>query len=751
MSDNPSELSIGIRAQTDQASFKAAADAAKAVGGAFSKTFEDIERSKALADAASAFARVAVSENDAAKATLALADNLKSLNATDKEIEKTTEAFLRQTEAIRAADQAAALKAENDARRVAGNATSSGDEYSRVSNQVAAAGDVESNLRALSGVLGAISPAAEQATNTLAEALGALEGLGRLPAALKGLPDAAQGIAQSLGLVKTAQEAGVVASGAAAAAEGAQAVATTGVATSAGAATVGLSAMLVPLLPFAAAAAAAAAALAGLAAGVSALQQASNEANARVRADFTAQQEVDDFKRSGASLEDAQKKQTDTQNLLADATRYLTEQEALAARDFEARAQGPFGKLAAMLGDVFNVGGGADDAYRQNIADAKKIIEENTPKLAALTSEIERGGFASEEAADKAKAASDASAKAAEQSARAQEKAAADAERARQKQEAQAQAAADKAAREAEAQAQKIQNAQDAIAKSTENFANKQADLALQAVQKAADLRTQANDKALDTEQKYYRDTVKLAADARNTEAEAQRKFAESERQAAIDAGRKLQDLKDQALETETSAFEDGNYLQAAKSREALEKANKQALKEYERAADDRSRAAQNEAQERYIDLQEARKQRTDALKQERSDNQDAYKRAQRDAQTAQERSLEQARTAYERELATQQAFLMAQGAANAAYYASQASMAQAAANGGSTQAGIGAAAGSATVPLGGGAGGFSGSFGGLRPINNTTTNRATTNYISINANTSNDVYDAVAKLGLIP
>lgn len=118
MSDN-GELQIGIGASVDQASIDAAKAAIAGIGGAFSKTFDQIERSKALDTASKSFAEMAVAENDAAKAAVGLAENLKALGATDAEIDKTVKAFDRQIEAIKKADVAAAQAAQLESARIA--------------------------------------------------------------------------------------------------------------------------------------------------------------------------------------------------------------------------------------------------------------------------------------------------------------------------------------------------------------------------------------------------------------------------------------------------------------------------------------------------------------------------------------------------------------------------------------------------------------------------------------------------------
>lgn len=762
MSDND-QLSISIGAKTDKASFQEAAEAARAVGGAFAKTFEQVERSKSLDGAAKAFAKMAVAQDGAAKAAIGLIENLKEMGATDKEIDKTVAAFERQIDAVQKADRAAAEKAANDAQRASArleqDEAAARKENERRDNDSRSQTKLErfENVESTSGKIGDVGDSlAALGSSTGIGALGDLgalfegaEALARLKAGAEALPESINATAQALGLAKSAQEATTVVTGAATAAEGTQAAVTGTLAAASGGASVGLGAMLVALGPIAAIGLAVAAGVVLVGAALGELNKQSQAAADALGRRFDAQDKVDELVRSGATRDEALARRAELEEEVADATRRSNEAQAEKAATFAADAAATSDVAARLRGN-----NAVYKEFDERIKETGDSAKDAEAELKELNKQLEDGSFAANDAAAKAEEAGKAQEKAAEDTTRAQEKAAADAERVAEKRASDEKAAAEKAQREAEQAAEKIRAAQESIAKTQQNFANKQVDMARQAGEKLADIRQSGLDKAQDTDLKYYRDTVKIANDARANDLKAREEDAQAELNATRDTNRKLEDLRDNALASEEESLNSRNFLAAAKASEGLEKANKQAIKEANRATDDRAAINQQEEKDRAAELKKARDERLEALKTERDDNKTAQDRAVRDARTAKERQFNEAEIAYNRELQAQQAYLASLGVANAAFYAQQTSLAQSAASGGSTQAGLAASTGGGSLPLNtsGASGSFGGgSFGGLRPITTAPALRnATTNHISIQANTSQDVYDALEKAGVI-
>lgn len=719
MSDN-GDLRIGIGASVDQASIEAAKAAIKGIGDTLNtvaesekkaaagasglqKALGDISRAAQLKTIGEEMGTLAKNTQDVGGAVSELEKKLKELGASKDEIRGVASAF------------------ENA--RTGGKETSGSGGSD--SNPAAAAGDAESGLRALTGVIGAINPAAGAAVGGVAELLGAVEGLGRLPAAIKGIPGALSAVTTAFGLTSAASTAAATAEAAQTAADGAATVAS-------GTAAVGTLAFVAALGPIAAIGAAVAATLLLVVKGLEALSAQSSETNRALELSYQKNRDVQEAIIQGATKDDA------LEAIRQSTLRVKNETDNLAKAkkdndDLFLAIQQKYGDLAARLSALFGLSGFA--ANNKEIGEATENLKDNQAELKRWNEAIENN----ETAANDAK-------KAAEEKEKSDEKAAREAESAAKKAESERERAAAKAAADAE----KVIDAQEAIAKSNQQYALKQIDIARQSAQKLQNIQQQARDKTLDTDAKYYTDVLKIAEEARAAEADARRKFDQAEQQADKDANRKLEDLRDDAIASERDALNSRNFLAATKVREGLEESNKKALKDVERAREDRQTAADIEAQDRQIELTKARADRFDALQQERIDNRNALERSVRDARQAQDRQLEEARIAYARESAEKQAHLNELLGIDQAYYAQQTAMAQAAANGGSTQTGIGGGGG---APLGGGAGSFpagsfpAGGFGGLRPITNN--NRTSTNSIVINTDSDQRIIRILEDAGV--
>lgn len=671
----------------------------------------------------------------------------------EKEIELAEIAARKENERRSAEAAAAQERATLDRQRAEG----ANERLDTVRSGVGIAGDTASAVSTISGVTGA-DLSGVQGILELAEAIPLLV------TGVQGLPDSIRAGAEALGLLKTAQEASKTASAATTAIETTRTAANTALAASEGGAAAGAVALNVALGPLAVAAVAVGAAVAALVAIFKIAQRDTEEAGKALERRFAAQDEIDSLIRSGASLEEAYKQQADYQLEAEQATRRHNEAIEASAQDFARRASsgGIFGDLSARLQDVFNVNSN-DDKFNERIKTTAETAANATAKFTELGVAIDGGAFAAEDAASKGsddtKKADDAAAAQAKQQAAA-EKAQADAARKQEQAAAKQQAAAEKAQAEAEQAAQKIADAREAITKADTKYSEKLQDLAKANQDKIADIRKGAIDKAQDTERSYYRDTVKLAQDARLKELDAQKNAARAEADARVALNRKLEDIRDNALASEEEAVNSRNFLQAAKAKEALDAANKNAAKEAARASDDRAENAKREAEDRYSELQQARVERARQLAEQREDNKIALSRQLRDQKENNARALQEAQTAHQREIAELQRHLAEVSAVNQAFYAQQVATAQGAstaaaqAAASATGGGGGGPSSGGRMPLGGGAGSFTpGSGGGFRPIspasplNNVNNSRTVVN---INANSSADVYNAVQRLGLI-
>lgn len=567
----------------------------------------------------------------------------------------------------------------------------------------------------------------------------AIGNFARLGGALQEMAKSALAARAATTAANTAQAAAAAASGAnaatstaAATAETAQAAANTAVAGSSVAAAGGTLAFVAAMGPIAVIGAAVAAVFILIVKGLQALSAASNEANAALTRAYEVNRSVQEAVLNGATSDEAIEQVRKATERVKNETDNLNAAKEANDKLF-ADLQAKYGDFFARLANLFGLGGFA--ANNKEIETATENLKKNKSEAEGWNKALEENKFAANDAKKAAEEKAKADEKSAEESARATEKAASDKQR-----------ADEKTAQVAEQAAKKVEQAQEAIAKATENYTNKQIDIARQSAEKLSDIQTSAQDKSYDTDLKFARDLVSLTEKTNFDRINAQRKAAEAEYQAVIDTNRKLEDLRDDATRSEQDAINERNFLQQAKIRENLDWANKAALKDAERATEDRKRAEEAGERDRIAQLEQARYERLRAYRQEQVDNQTNLNRQIRDARTAKDRQLNEAQISYNRELQAQAAFLNQMGVANAAYYQQQVNMA-------SQAAGVASgASGGSSVPLGGGAGSFTpGNFGGLVPITPAPALRnGSTNYVTINANTSADVYDAVNRLGLI-
>lgn len=306
--------------------------------------------------------------------------------------------------------------------------------------------------------------------------------------------------------------------------------------------------------------------------------------------------------------------------------------------------------------------------------------------------------------------------------------------------------ASKKAQKEIEDNEKKIASAYEAIGKAGDNYALKQQDIARQSAQRLEDIQRDNRNKLKDIDSKFFSDLVKLTNDARADEAKALRERNADEARAILDANRKLEDIRNQAIQSEQEAVNSRNFLQAAKIREELERSNKQVLEDYERGREDRQIQADFEAQERAIAFEQARQERYEQYRKELQDQRENLNRQIIEARIAKTRQLQEAAIAYQRELQTQQAFIKQYSAANLALYKNLLSIV-----GSAAKAAAGSRAGTSSTAS---ANSFMAGGESLRPVPAATTNNSKTVRIdSFQINTSadpNDVLRVLERAGIL-
>lgn len=781
MSDN-GDLIIGVGAQTDGASFAQAKAAVAGLGEAYEKTFAQVDRSKSLESTANAFAKIAVSENDAAKSAIGLVEQLKKVGATDKEIERTVSAFEKQIGAIKKADAASAQAAqaqEARAARAAANAKKRADEALERDEIAARAENDKRNAEAEGTGFGRVANVFGREVKSLPSVQLGNTGVGTdAVAKIVGLSGALVDAASKSDLVTAASKALTPVLGA-------QQAATV--------------AAYAPAAAFVAAFAAI-----GLA--LKSLTDETSKNVATINAFAESQRKVSDKAAGGSTSKDIEK---ENQRLEERRKREVETLQKL-QKAYDDADKALLGNTSDVLRrDVARAFSGDEQELVNQIAASQKVITDTTAEYNANTKALEDGTFAANDAAsaeeELAKSRSKtalASADSAGRDLAAQQKALANTEEGNKKrleaikdEQAVAQVqidtlrqsgvtsaevtekiaaleaqlsglgkeakfiegtalevsrradAAKKARKDIEDNEKKIEAAQESIVKLNAAYAQKQEDIARQSAQKVADINQANRDKLKDIDSKFFTDLVKLTNDARSDEAKALRQRNEDEANAIIDANRKFEQIRNDAIQSEQDAINSRNFLQAAKIREQLERSNKDALEEYQQGVEDRQRNAEFERQERAIAFEEARQERYAQYQKELADQRENVNRQLRDARIAKERQLQEAAIAYQRELQTQQAFIKQYSAANIALYKSLLSVV-----GSATKAAGGARSSAPSTSSTAGAS-FAGSGTNLRPVpaatNNTTRNSIGSLTITTSANPE-DVIRVLERVGLV-
>jgi hypothetical protein len=200
-----------------------------------------------------------------------------------------------------------------------------------------------------------------------------------------------------------------------------------------------------------------------------------------------------------------------------------------------------------------------------------------------------------------------------------------------------AEASREKAAREAEQAAQKSAAAQETYSKAI-------ADAGRTFKQATEDINTKLKQGLADNLTSLFRDSADMAESFRRDTFDQDIKAQQSEREALIGHYRDVEDIRDDALKSESEALRDGDFKQAFLARQAGIEAVRNEERDTARERQDRQRAAMDE--------------RADFLRnnqRERTDRQQAYKRQNADLRTNAARELQAASTNKQRQLAMAQ------------------------------------------------------------------------------------------------
>jgi hypothetical protein len=279
--------------------------------------------------------------------------------------------------------------------------------------------------------------------------------------------------------------------------------------------------------------------------------------------------------------------------------------------------------------------------------------DEVTARIAALTAElnalgseasyIESSALGAAKAREAQKKAADESAKAAEEAAKAQEKAAED------------------AAREAERRADEIVKAQEDLSRKQYEAAQKYSDALVDIARKAADdaekSQRQLQDTLSDNERDFGRDITQMSLDFQRSEREQALARQDEEVRDLRGHQRRLEQLRDDAVQSEQDALRAGDFLAAARIREKASRDMEAEGRAFQEAQAEKAAARAAEDAQELRELEVARQDRLTALRQQNDDARAAYQRdlreqresrriAEREASIARDRELRAAREA---------------------------------------------------------------------------------------------------------
>ena len=449
----------------------------------------------------------------------------------------------------------------------------------------------------------------------------------------------------------------------------------------------GFTAMAAAVLPVAAV-------FAGFVVAIGELQKRTAEATEALERTFDARDSIDEFVRSGATAEDALKRQAELQAIATDARENANEAELKAAADFEKRSKLVGGGLTASLQDLTAINS-QGQAFAERVKETEDAALDAEAELADLNLQLEQGAFAAATAAEAEKKLAEersktalASADSAGKELAAQQKALASTEEANQKrlttiedEKAVIQKQIDvltesgvtsedvtakikaleaslgllgkesafisdtalEASRQADAEKKAKKDAEDAAKKAVQ--AQEQYNKAVESASKTykqslQDIGTRFTQTLVDNQLKFNRDLDDIGTKYRRDEYDLTIKAQRAERDALQDQLNDIEKIRDDALKEEQDAIREGDFKALFLARQ----------KTAETVADEQE-AVDLSAQQRQQDLQDAREDLLRNAQRTRSDRVQAYDRQAVDARTAQGRELAQARLTQQRAL----------------------------------------------------------------------------------------------------
>lgn len=319
--------------------------------------------------------------------------------------------------------------------------------------------------------------------------------------------------------------------------------------------------------------------------------------------------------------------------------------------DYLAKIRSAFGGLGALLEPFIKLFGAEEQQLADNVNDSQKIIDEAQKGEDARTAAIKRGDTANNDAKKHEEELADARKKAAADSAKAAEKSQHDQEQTAAKQQAAQEKAASEQQRLIDQQAQKEQAAAEKRYQAGVKYSDALVDIAHKAADDAVKALESEKDKLADNQRGFQNDIADLSVQFHASEREEAIKRGEQEVQDAVNQTRKLEGLRDEALDSEQDSLRKRDFLSATKIREAANERIQQENKAFKDAQADKQRAqsAEDSAQLRQLDA--ARHTRLQALDRANDEAKLAYTRDLRNQKEASLIAAREAKSARDREL----------------------------------------------------------------------------------------------------
>lgn len=513
---------------------------------------------------------------------------------------QTDQADLNKT--LKAADQVQAAQEEmvRNAEKLNKVRSTEGGQFDVVSRQTAIYGDVESQIRTLTGALGYVGgeagAAAEGLINVGAEMFAVREAAPKLVA---GLGDVLGGLSGAGGLT------------------GALAGATTGAAAAAiafGAVALAVGALIVV---------------------VNELGKASEEQAKQVGALIDKTREVNDELATGSITQEDAAKRIEELNAKREAEQQLLE-----------KLQGAEKELTDQYGALTGVAGIVNKQIpelNEQLGKSKDRIADFDAEIAVLEKALADGKIPAGEAAEVEQAlatAREITAGATDQAAQAEQEAARKAEEAQREQE-----------RQAEQAQRQMEQAAEKAAQAQTNYANAIEDAGTAAVQAAQDARTKLSDSLTDLATNFRQQALEDATAQQQALADLQTDNYRDELRARKDFNRQVRDIIKEANRTQEDLLADRDFLaldQLAKQTERQLDDQEQAAKDAQR---DRDTANKQELQDLTKQNERLRMERLRDAQRQRQELQLSAQRELRDIATNKQRQLELAATTLNREL----------------------------------------------------------------------------------------------------